>query len=161
MRSPAAGASSVPPFLGPSTRRSSRGIRPGPARRTQPLRQVHGLVVPMQLPREALATLGEHMHLTRDQLVEVGILEPTEVAIDDEAAGCQTEKAQERPVPLDRDTSRQGVGHTVANLRVVGGQQRRHVGHQQTLPVSRSPTCPGAEGHPEHWPTQESLARAG
>ena len=77
----------------------------------------------MQLPLEALATLGEHMHLTRDQLVEVGTLETTEVAIDDEAAGCQTEKAQERPVPLDRDTSRQGVGHTIANLRVVGGQQ--------------------------------------
>ena len=47
--------------------------------------------MPVQLPLEALATLGEHVHLTGDQLVEVGPLEPAEVAIDDETAACQTD----------------------------------------------------------------------
>ena len=58
-----------------------------PAARSRCGRSI-GPVVPMQLPLEALAALGEHVHLARDQLVEVGTLEPAEVAIDDEAAAC-------------------------------------------------------------------------
>src|SRR6476659_3887640 len=87
----------------------------------------------MQLPLEALAALDENSNLARDQLVAVRTLEPAEVAIHDEAAACQTEEAQERPVPLNRDTSRQRVGNAVANLRVVGGQQFRHFEQEQTL----------------------------
>jgi hypothetical protein len=71
--------------------------------------------------------------LARDQLVELRILEPAEIAIDDEAAPCQTEEAQERPVALDRDTPRQRLGDVVAKLRVIRGQQLRCVGHQRTL----------------------------
>ena len=55
----------------------------------------------MQLPLEALAPLGEHAYLARDQLVETGTLETFEVALDDEAAAPPTEEAEERPVSLD------------------------------------------------------------
>ena len=58
---------------------------------------------------EALVALRKHAHLALDQLVEVSPSRPAEVAIDDEAAPSQTEEAHERPIPLDRDTSRQGV----------------------------------------------------
>ena len=103
------------------------------AGRTQPPREIRRPVVPVQLPLEALAALGEHAHLARDQVVEVGTLEPTEVAIDDEAASSQAEEAEERPVPLGASSTRQPVGHVVAKLRVVGGQQLGHVGHGRTL----------------------------
>ena len=48
----------------------------------------------MQFPLEALAALGEHVHLACDQLVEVRTLEPAEVAIDDEATACPADEAQ-------------------------------------------------------------------
>ena len=51
----------------------------------------------VQLPLEALAPLGEHVYLARDQLVEIRALEPAEVAIDDEATARQTEEAQSGP----------------------------------------------------------------
>ena len=92
-------------------------------RRAQPLRQIAGPIVPVQLPLEALAELGEHAHLTRDQLIEVVTLGPAEVAIDDEAASSQTEETQERTIPLDGDVTRQWIGNAVPNLPVVGGQQ--------------------------------------
>ena len=42
----------------------------------------------VQLPLEALSALGEHVHLARNQSVEVGAFEPAEVAVYDEAAAC-------------------------------------------------------------------------
>ena len=100
----------------------------------------------MQLPLEALAAVGEHTHLARDQFVEVGTLQPAEVAIEDKASASQTEIAQERPVALHRHTPRQRVGDMVANLRVIGGQQLGDVGHRQTLTLSllSSPQLAGA-----------------
>jgi hypothetical protein len=50
----------------------------------------------MQLPLEALAALGEHLHLPRDQLVEVRTLDSVEVAIDNEPTARKTEEVQER-----------------------------------------------------------------
>ena len=78
--------------------------------------------MPVQLPLKALAALSEHLHLASDQLVEVRTLEPAQVAIDDEAAARKTEEAQQRPVALDCDTSRQGVGNARTSLLVVRGQ---------------------------------------
>lgn len=47
-------------------------------RRTQPLRQIARLIVPVKLPLEAFAARGEHLHLPRDQVIELRALEPTE-----------------------------------------------------------------------------------
>ena len=52
----------------------------------------------MQLPFEGLVPLRKDVHLPRDQLVEVGPLDPVEVAIENETAARQTEHPQKRPV---------------------------------------------------------------
>ena len=67
---------------------------------TQSPPEIRRPVVPVQLPLEALPAPGEYAYLARDQVVEVGTLEPTEIAIDDEAASSQTEETKERSVPL-------------------------------------------------------------
>jgi hypothetical protein len=80
----------------------------------------------VQLPLEALAASGEHASLARDQLLEAAALKPFEVAVADEptvSLAEETEEAQERPVTLEDDALRQRVGHEVAQLRVVAGQQ--------------------------------------
>jgi hypothetical protein len=60
----------------------------------------------LQLPLEALAALGEHGQLARNQLVDGSAVEPAEVAIEDEAAISQPEEAQERPLTPDLRTLR-------------------------------------------------------
>jgi hypothetical protein len=91
----------------------------------------------VQLPLEALPALGEYAYLARDQIVEVGTLEPTEIAIDDEAASSQTEETKERSVPFGASSVRQRVVHVVTKLRVVGDEQLGHVGHERTLTLER------------------------
>src|SRR5436309_12476201 len=94
----------------------------------------------MQLPLERLASLGEHPHLSRDQLVQLDSFEPAEVAIVDEPTMLGADYPHQRPVMLDVDTLRQLVGQLAAKLRVVGGQQRGDVwlsGHRKELLLTR------------------------
>ena len=87
----------------------------------------------VQLPLEALAPLGEHLDLARDQRVELRSVEPREVAVADEAAAFEAEEAHERPVVLDPDACRKALGDAVAKLRVICRKQFRSLGHAQTV----------------------------
>jgi hypothetical protein len=62
--------------------------------------------VPVQLPFERLPALGEDAHLTGDQLVEVGTLEPGELAVQDPAATRHVVPAEERSVTLEGNAGR-------------------------------------------------------
>ena len=81
----------------------------------------------VQLPLEPLATLGEHTHLARDQLVELGSLDRAEVAVADEAAVLRADHAHERAVHLGVNTLGQIAGHLGTKLLVVRSEQRADI----------------------------------
>ena len=96
------------------------GVLRHEARAQQPLRQIGRQVVPVQLPLEALASLGKSPNLARDQLVERVTGHTGEIAIQDEAAAGETEEAHHGPVSLDGRAVRQRIRDPSAKLRVVG-----------------------------------------
>ena len=83
--------------------------------------------MPVQLPLEGLAALGEYPHLPRNQLVELVTVEALEVAILDEPAIAEADRAQQRAVALDPNRIRKPVVHVRAQLRVVGAEQSNEV----------------------------------
>ena len=101
----------------------------------QPLGKVGRPVVREVLPLEPRAALGEHAHLARDQVVQLGAVEAAEVAVVQEAAARPLRVPQKGAVPFERDTLRQPVGNDAAELRVEGREQLgwRGVGHDRAL----------------------------
>jgi hypothetical protein len=93
----------------------------------QSLREVGRSIVPVQLPLEGFAALGEYPHLPGDQLVELATLEAFEVAILDHPAVREADRAQQRAVALDANTLRKPVMHVRAQLRVIGAEQSTKV----------------------------------
>jgi hypothetical protein len=83
--------------------------------------------VPVQLPLEGLAALGENLHLPRDQLVELLTVEAAEVAIFDESAIAEANGSKEWAVPLDPDGIGEPVVHVRAQLLVIGVKQQTDV----------------------------------
>lgn len=77
----------------------------------------------MELPFERLVAVGEHAHLSRDQLVEFGSLETTEVAIRDAPTVRPADETEQWSVALDADTVRKGVRNPCAQLLVVAGEE--------------------------------------
>ena len=75
------------------------------------------------LPLEPQPTLTEEPHLTGDQLVELGALEPVEISVVDESALVEPDEPNERPVSLDTHAFRQRVGNAASQPRVVGLQK--------------------------------------
>ena len=70
------------------------------------------------------APLGEYPHLPRNQLAELGIVEALQVAILDEPATAEANRAQQRAVALDTNGVRKRVVHVRAQLRLIGAEQR-------------------------------------
>ena len=93
------------------------------ALRTQPLAQVGGSIVPVQLPLEGFATIGEHPNLSCDQLVELGALDPAQIAIPDSAAVPIAGESKQGTVAFNAEPFRQGIGHDRSQLGVVPGEQ--------------------------------------
>ena len=93
----------------------------------QPLREVSRAIVPVQLPLDGLAALGEDPHLPGDQLVELVTVEAVEVAILDHPAIPEADRAQQRAVALDTNTVRKPVMHVRAQLCVIGVEQGNDV----------------------------------
>ena len=102
------------------------------ARREQPLGEIGRAIVPVQLPLEPRAALGEYVDLARDQLVEIRALEPVQVASKRRTRGPGTRTCARPSSRSTSDTSWQGSG-TRSRTRVVGCQQPRHLRHEQTL----------------------------
>src|SRR5207237_5875105 len=69
------------------------GVLGREAGRAQPLREVGRAIVPVQLPLEGLAALGEDPDLPRDQLVELLAVEAGEVTVLDPSAAREAERA--------------------------------------------------------------------
>ena len=88
----------------------------------QPLGQIGGQIVPVQLPLDGLAAVGEDLHLPRDQLIELAPGEPVELAVLDHPATSPADDAEQRTVALEPHTIGQPVVHVGAQLRVVGPQ---------------------------------------
>ena len=59
-----------------------------------------------RLPLEPLAARRVPVDAARDQLVQLGALEPAEVAIVDETTALRAEEARQRSFELDVDTLR-------------------------------------------------------
>jgi hypothetical protein len=79
--------------------------------------------VPVQLPLERFAALGEDPDLPRDQLVELAAVEAVEVAVLDHPAIPEAGRPQQRAVALDTNTIGEPVMHVRAQLRVIGAAQ--------------------------------------
>ena len=93
--------------------------------RDQPLGQVRGGVVAVQLPLDLHAAVVEVVTLAGDQHVERDAVDPAQVAVGDEAAPIETDHPDERPVALDGHPGRKPVGHVGAQLGVVRGTQEQ------------------------------------
>ena len=106
----------------------------------QPLGQIRGLIVSVQLPFELLAAIGEHTHLSRDQRIELGPVDPTEVAVRDAPAAPQVEEAHQRTVSFDAETLRQRIRDVGAQLGVVESEQ---IGSIEVVPWRANSTSPG------------------
>ena len=101
----------------------------------------------VQLPLERLAAGGEDLYLPRDQRVELGSIQPGEVAVADEAATAQTEHPYEGPVDLGPRSGRQGLGSAPPELPVEIFEHRRITHHSRGV-VNRHPgvtTRPSAQ----------------
>ena len=73
----------------------------------QPLAEVGGSVMFVQLPLERVATLREQPHLSCDQRVDLDVAQRAEVPIVHEATIREPRVAQQRSVPLDVHAGRQ------------------------------------------------------
>ncbi len=93
------------------------------------------MIVAVLLPLERLATLGEELHLARDELVQRLTVQAAEVAIFDHPSLAEAGRPEERPVPLGPHTSRKAIRYVRTQLRVVRGQQGERVLslHDETL----------------------------
>ena len=78
------------------------GYEPG---RAQAVGEVGRAIVPVELPLEGLAALGENLHLPRDQRVELVTVEAGEVSILDECVIAEADGSNEWAVSLDPDGS--------------------------------------------------------
>ena len=104
--------------------------------REQAVGEIGRTIVPVQLPLERLAALGEDLDLPRDQRVELLAVEAGQVAILDESSIAESGGSKERAVSLDLDGIGEPVVHVRAQLRVVGSQQRSGV-----VVVRHAPAC--------------------
>ena len=77
----------------------------------------------VQLPFELLASIGEHVHLSCDQFVEFGAVDPSEVSIPDAPAVPEAEVAHQRPVAFNAETFRRWVWDVGAQLGIVESEQ--------------------------------------
>ncbi len=96
------------------------GHKPGCA---QALWEIGRAIVPVQLPLEGLAALGEDPHLPRDQLVELASVEAVEIPILDHPAVPEAHRAQQRAVALDTNRAGKRVMHVGAQLRVIRAEE--------------------------------------